>query len=117
MPIPILCEPLLKQIALTLEKQEFLDHQNLASLSQGGGLQVNTSDFELFKVIAQHPKLPVDSAIELLKIVSKIAKADIIFTRVSLNLLLTVLSRFQSNARVLAYMQELIKELFILIVD
>lgn len=26
-------------------------------------LQLNTGDFELFKTIAEHPKLPVESAI------------------------------------------------------
>lgn len=37
-------------------------------------LQLNTGDFELFKVMANHPKLQIESAIQILEIVTDIAR-------------------------------------------
>ena len=72
-----------KQIAIEQERQDITNIFNKES-----GLQLNTCDFELFKVIAFHPKLPVESAIQILEIVTDIARQNILFTRISLNLML-----------------------------
>jgi hypothetical protein len=70
-PIQILCEPLLKQITFDQEKQDRLQ-SGLQRFTDS--LQLNTSDFELFKVIAIHPKLSIESAIQILEIVCDIAR-------------------------------------------
>jgi len=53
--------------------------------------------------ISIHPKLKTEIAVQLLEVVAKIAWKNIIFTRVSLKLLLTVLARFQNNMPVFEY--------------
>jgi hypothetical protein len=79
-----------KQISIEQERQDMLNPMS----KENDGLQLNTGDFELFKVIAYHPKLPVESAIQILEIVTDIARQNILFTRISLNLMLQILSRF-----------------------
>ena len=74
-------------------------------------LQLNTSDFELFKVIAMHPKLSIESAIQILEIVTDIARQNILFTRVSLNIMLTVLQRFKGNTEILDFSHQLVDHL------
>lgn len=61
---------------------------------------MNTTDFELFLAIATHPKLTAPIANQLLEIVSQIARKNIIFTRASLKLLLTVIGKFENNTMV-----------------
>jgi hypothetical protein len=63
----------------------------------GEHFTLNTTDFELFLAIAVHPKLTAGIAVQLLKIVSQIARKNIIFTRASLKLLLTILAKFENN--------------------
>ena len=51
MPIQILCDPLLKQIKLCQERHDKPENEGV------DGYQLNSIDFELFKVLVQHEKL------------------------------------------------------------
>jgi hypothetical protein len=61
---------------------------------------LNTTDFELFLSIANHPKINPAVAVNILEIVVLIARKNIIFTRVSLKLLLIILARFENNTQI-----------------
>lgn len=61
--------------------------------------------------IATHPKLTAPIANQLLEIVSQIARKNIIFTRASLKLLLTVLAKFENNTKVFENCQRIVSEL------
>ena len=101
-PIAILCEPLLKQIMINLEKQDSIVQRNIGNILQPSSDQftLNTTDFELFMAIANHPKLNAKTAVPLLEIVSIVSRKSIIFTRVSLKLLLIILSKFENNTQI-----------------
>jgi hypothetical protein len=58
---------------------------------------LNVTDFELFMTIATHKKTSVALAIKLLEIASEVGRKHIMFTRVSLKLVLTILARFSDN--------------------
>ena len=60
---------------------------------------LNTTDFELFMCVATHKKLPVELACTLMQIVCEVAVKHIMFTRVSLKLVLTILARFNTNEK------------------
>jgi hypothetical protein len=57
-PVAILCEPLLKQIMINLEKQDSIYQKNTNFLQPNSEIfALNTTDFELFLSIANHPKI------------------------------------------------------------
>ena len=58
---------------------------------------LNVSDFELFMTIATHKKTSVSLAVKLMEIACEISRKHIMFTRVSLKLVLTLLARFEHN--------------------
>jgi len=112
MPIQILCDPLLKQIQLDLAKQEQFEGaqgQNILQ-PQSGFFTLNTTDFEFFLYVSVHPKLSVETAVQLLGIVLQISRKSIIFTRISLKLLLTLLNRYENSTQVFEHCQENIRE-------
>lgn len=55
--------------------------------------------------IAIHPKLNENISIQLLSIVFEISRKNLIFTRISLKLILTILHRFENNTAVFEYIQ------------
>lgn len=65
--------------------------------ARANGLQLNTIDFELFRVIVQHEKLQLPIANQLMQLVCSIARRNILFTRVCLHLSLMLLQRFGSE--------------------
>ena len=97
MPITILCDPLLKQIRLNLDKQESIDGTQNILQPQSNFFTLNTTDFEFFLYVAVHPRLPPETAVELLRVALKVSRINIIFTRASLKLTLTILNRFENN--------------------
>lgn len=97
MPINILCDPLLKQIQLNLDKQESIDGAQNILQPISNYFTLNTTDFEFFLYVAVHPKLQPETAVELLRLVLKVSRINIIFTRVSLKMTLTILNRFENN--------------------
>lgn len=110
-PIRILCEPLFKQIAINLEKKDFLEGHTTSLLQPTSDqFSVNTTDFLFFTTIAVHPKLDSQIAVQLLGIVSEVSRKNIIFTRISLKLLLTLLARFENNTQVFEFCQGQIRE-------
>ena len=78
---------------------------------------LNTTDFELFMAIASHPKINAQVAVPLIEIVAIVARKSIIFTRVSLKLLLMLLSRFENNTQVFQINQQIISDLIKIITD
>lgn len=48
----------------------------------------------MFMQFAQHPKLPISCAISLMEISINLARSQIVYTRVSLKLILILLSKF-----------------------
>ena len=63
-PIRILCEPLLKQIAINLEKKDFIEgHATSLLQPTSDQFSVNTTDFQFFTTIAVHPKLDATIAV------------------------------------------------------
>lgn len=112
-PLAILCEPLLRLVRINLEKLHPAEEPDaLAALRPPLIMfQFNTVDFEFFMMLAQHEKLAVDFAIELMEIVSLIARKQILFTRVSLNIVLVLLNRFDHNLRFQACYEGLITSL------
>jgi hypothetical protein len=62
--------------------------------------------------IAIHPKLNENISIQLLSIVFEISRKNLIFTRISLKLILTILHRFENNTAVFEYIQMQIKNNF-----
>jgi hypothetical protein len=67
--------------------------------------------------IANHPKINAQVAVPLLEIVAIVARKSIIFTRVSLKLLLIILSRFENNTQVFQINQQIISDLIKIITD
>ena len=62
-PIQILCDPLLKQIFLQTEKQEFFDgSQTILQPAANDEYLLNSTDFEFFMHVATHPKLNGNTA-------------------------------------------------------
>mmetsp|Transcript_29405 Transcript_29405/g.44464 ORF Transcript_29405/g.44464 Transcript_29405/m.44464 type:complete len:145 (+) Transcript_29405:2109-2543(+) len=104
-PIQILCDPLLKQIQINIEKQDFMDGSQNILQPMGEKFFLNSTDFEFFMNIATHPKLNSANAVQLLQIVNEISRKNIIFTRISLKLLLTILNRFENNTLVFEFCQ------------
>lgn len=72
------------------------------------GLQLNTIDFELFKIIVQHEKLQLNIASQLMDLVCDIARRNILFTRVCLHLSLMLLQRY--GAELIPVVQDIIKK-------
>ena len=71
---------------------------------------LNVTDFELFMTISLHPKLSSTIACQLLEIVCEISRKNIIFTRSSLKVLITILQRFENNTKIYEIMQKTIKD-------
>jgi hypothetical protein len=78
---------------------------------------LNTTDMKFFMNIAIHPRLPVETAIQLLRILSEISRKNIIFTRISLKLILTLLNRFENNTLVFESCQQQILYVMQIIYD
>ena len=99
-PVNILCDPLLKQIQIYLEKDNnrLLEENQTASILMPDSelFNLNTTDFELFMAIATHKKTTIGLAVRLLEIVCEVGRKHIMFTRASLKLVLTLLARFES---------------------
>ena len=70
---------------------------------------LNVSDFELFMTIATHKKTSVSLAVKLMEIACEISRKHIMFTRVSLKLVLTLLARFEHNEMYYA-LQEIVRD-------
>lgn len=104
-PIQILCDPLLKQIWINLQKQDQGIISNNILQPQSEFFTLNTTDFEFFMNVAIHPKLNSTVAIQVLQIVLEISRKNVIFTRISLKLLLTILNRFENNVQVYEFCQ------------
>lgn len=92
-PIQILCEPLLKQLQINLEKADISGSVRLHQPNVENFF-LSTKDIEFFLHIAEHPKLSESVAIQLIQIALEISRKNIIFTRACLKLLTTVLSKF-----------------------
>ena len=73
---------------------------------------LNSTDFLFFMNIAIHQKLTPNIAIQLLSIVIEISRKNLIYTRISLKLLLTILNRFENNTAVFEFCQQEIKNNF-----
>ena len=112
-PINILCDPLLKQIQIFLEKDSnrLLEENKTSQYLEPASelFTLNTTDFELFMCIATHKKLSVELACTLMEIVTEVAVKHIMFTRVSLKLVLTLLARFHNQAGMQTCIQNIIK--------
>ena len=76
---------------------------------QRDNFEMNSTDFLFFMNIAVHQKLTPNIAIQLLSIVIEISRKNLIYTRISLKLLLTVLNRFENNTAVFEFCQQEIK--------
>lgn len=72
---------------------------------------------KFFMHIAIHPRLNANTAVQLLQIVSEISLKNIIFTRISLKLILTVLNRFENNTTVFEFCQNTIRNAMKIIYD
>lgn len=112
-PIAILSEPLLKQIMINLEKQDNVAQRNINNILQPNSeyFTLNTTDFELFIEIANHPKINTNVAVPLIEIVCSVSWKNIILTRVSLKLLLILLAKFENNTKVFEKCQNIITHL------
>lgn len=100
-PINIMCEPLFKQIQIYLEKDnnrllEENKTSNSILMPDSELFNLNVTDFELFMTIATHKKTNVSLAVKLLEIACEVGRKHVMFTRVSLKLVLTILARFES---------------------
>lgn len=98
-PVAILLEPMIEQIKVNLKKQQQLvDNSSLqATQINPTNLSINVTELDFFLSLAGHPRLSAPIAISLLEIACIIAREQILFTRVSLKLALTILGRFQGN--------------------
>lgn len=65
--------------------------------------------------MAVHPKLQPETAVELLRVVLKVSRINIIFTRVSLKMTLTILNRFENNQSVYEFCQQHVRDMMRLI--
>lgn len=104
-PPGILCEPLFEQIKINFEKQQAQSQQ-----VESTNLQANIAEMDLFMRVAEHPKLTEGIASGLLEVGCELARRQIIYTRVALKLVLTVLKRFQQNEVVLAKAKESVNQ-------
>ena len=62
--------------------------------------------------IVVHAKLTVTIAIDIIKIVFHVARRDIVFTRVSLKIMLVLIGRYENNAQVYDQIQQEVVTLF-----
>lgn len=62
--------------------------------------QLNSTDFEALMAMSVHHKLSVGVAQEIIKVITHVSRRDIIFTRLSLRILLTLLGRFENNTQI-----------------
>jgi hypothetical protein len=112
-PINILCDPLLKQIQIYLEKDNnrLLEENKTASILMPDSelFNMNVTDFELFMCIATHKKTGVNLGINLMEIACEVGRKHIMFTRVSLKLVLTLLARFESYIEMFICVQNIVK--------
>ena len=70
---------------------------------------LNTTDFELFMIIAEHQKTGINLAVNLMQIVSEVGRKHIVFTRASLKLMLTLLGRFENYNEMFYAMQFIVQ--------
>jgi len=61
--------------------------------------------------VAVHPKLNANTAIQLLQIVLEISRRNVIFTRISLKLFLTILNRFENNTQIFEFLQNQVRHM------
>jgi len=108
-PIQILCAPLFKQIMINIEKLDFIDGAQNILQPTGDSFSLNSTDFEFFLAVATHPKLVPSIAVQLLEIVCEISRKNVIFTRISLKLVLTILNRFEHNNQIFDFLQTYIR--------
>ena len=65
--------------------------------------------------MAVHPKLAAETAVQLLRVVLQVSRINIIFTRVSLKMTLTILNRFENNQYVYEFCQQHVRDMMRLI--
>lgn len=94
-PIKILCEPLLKQI----------------EISQFHLSSFNVFDFEFFRVVANHPKLNIQTALLLMDSLSKVALTSVIFQQISIEILRTLLQRFSVNQELYEHWKDAFRQM------
>ena len=80
-PVTLILEPLLKQIAVSENATYFW----------------NTFDFEFFQHIAKHPKLTLQNGLQLIDQMAKIYLNDLIFASAASNPLMLVASKFHES--------------------
>lgn len=74
-----------------------MSYRNNILYSSSEGFNLSTNDFEFFMHVAVHQKLTVPVANQLIQIALDVSRKNIIFTRISLKLLMTLLNRFENN--------------------
>ena len=100
-PLQILCDPLFKLINMNFQKEDRIPNPSSHILSPHSNIfHLNVSDFQLLHKISIHQKLPTSTACDLLSIVMTVARKNILFTRVSLKLTLSLISRFENNGEI-----------------
>jgi hypothetical protein len=67
--------------------------------------------------IALHSKLTTGVAIQLLQIVLQISRKNIIFTRISLKLVISIANRFKNDEEIIQFLKEHIKQLMKIIIS
>lgn len=92
-PINILSEPLLKQI----------------EISQYHASSFNVFDFEFFYSLANHKKLTLPSAMLLLDSLSKIALTSVFYHNPAVNIISTLMVRFQHESELYEHWRETVK--------
>ena len=89
---------------INIEKIDFIDGSTSVLQPSGESFSLNSTDFEFFLTVATHPKLNPSIAVQLLEIVCEISRKNVIFTRISLKLVLTLLNRFEHNNQVFDFL-------------
>ena len=94
---------------INIEKIDFVGGTQSVLQPSGDSFSLNSTDFEFFLTVATHQKLTAAIAVQLLEIVCEISRKNVIFTRISLKLVLTILNRFEHNNDVFNFLQSYIK--------
>jgi hypothetical protein len=71
---------------------------------------LNTTDFNFFIKIALHPKLTLDVALQLMEIAQEVTLNNLTYVRTSLNILMTIITRFNTVPAVIINIQSTITE-------
>lgn len=70
------------------------------------------TDIELLYQVVIHPKFTPDLATQVISIIVEITTKSLVFTRITLGMLMTILARFENNTQIYEHIQAVIRGIY-----